>query len=154
VLAIGALSIRSFCEIVIVGQLDRWPENLAEILCARDVTYSLFSIPLAIALIFGMPNFPNDHIVVKEEKEAEEVRCLFLQRIDNDSQSGSTTAPEIKDILDGIEGQLNSGKALHNGEFRAIPDGYGKRAQSIEAQLLEVERIRTMYGEWTPIRKS
>jgi len=153
-IAISALSIRSFCEIVIVGQLDRWPENLAEIMCARDVTYSLFSIPLAIALIFSMPNFPNDHSVVKEENEAEEVRCLVLQRIDDGSQSGSTTAPEINDILNGIEGQFNSGKALHNGEFQAITNGSGKRGQSIEAQLLEVERIRTMYGEWTPIRKS
>jgi hypothetical protein len=152
--AIIALSIRSFCEVVIVGQLDRWPVSLAEIIRAREVTYSLFSIPLAIALIFSIPNIPNDNLVVKEENEAEEVSRLVRQRIEDDSLSGSTTAPEINDILAEIEGQLNSGKALNNGEFQTLTYGSGKRWQSIEAQLLEVERIRKMYGEWTPIRKS
>src|SRR5947209_4303285 len=132
-IAIIALSIRSFCEIVIVGQLDRWPKNLPQIMRARDVTYSLFSIPLAIALIFGIPNFSNDQIVVKEENEAEEVRRLFRRKIDETSQSGSTTAPEINDILDEIEGQLNSEKALNNGQFQTITDGSGNRWQSIEA---------------------
>src|ERR1700749_4906674 len=97
--AIISLTLRSFCEIVIVGQLDRWPANLAEILQARDVTYSLFSISLAISLIFGIPNFAYDNHVVKEEKDAEQVRRLVHQRIDEESHAGSRTAPEINNIL-------------------------------------------------------
>jgi hypothetical protein len=151
--AIIALGIRSFCEIVIVGQLDRWPDHLAEIIRARDVTYSLFSIPLAGALFFGIPNF-EDSIVVKEQNEAEEVRRLVLQKIDHGSQNGLATAPELNEILDEIEVQLNAGEALNNGEFQPLSGTPPKSPQSIETQLLEVERIRLLYGEWTPIHKT
>jgi hypothetical protein len=111
-------------------------------------------MPLAVALVSGMPNFLEHPAVVKEENEAEEVRRLVLQKIDHGSQNGLATAPEIKGILDEIEGQLNSGEALNGGVFQAISEVPGKARQSIEAQLLEVERIRTLYGQWTPIRKS
>jgi hypothetical protein len=132
-----------------VGQLDRFPANLAEILRARAVTYGLFSIILATALIWGMPNSLDEHYVVREENEVTEVRQLLLRQIEHESQKGTTTAPEIKDILDGIEEQLNGGNALHLGEYES-----GMQRQTIESQLLEVERIRNMYGDWTVIHKS
>jgi len=145
----GSLGIRSFCEIVIVGQLDRWPEHLAEIMRARDVTYSLFSIVMAYSVILSIPNSFKDSYVEKEENEIKEVRQWIMQKIERGSQSGTVTAPDLKGMLEELEGQLKSRQVLRNGVFQTS----SKARQSVEAQLLEVERIRAMYGEWTPICK-
>jgi len=115
---------------------------------AREVTYSLFSIVIALAGIDSIPNRLGNPNVEREENEIKEVTQWVLQKIDQDSQSGTVTAPDLKGVLKELEGKLKLKQALKDGVFQSI-----SAEMSVEAQLLEVERIRVMYGEWTPICK-
>ncbi|KAF1808250.1 hypothetical protein P152DRAFT_462739 [Eremomyces bilateralis CBS 781.70] len=143
---------RSFCEIVIVGQLDRWPAHLATIFRARDVTYSLFSIAFTLFISFRQPNSPKDSYIAKEEDEVQEVKLWVLQAIERKSESGRATAPELESTLQQLERELESKKVLQNG-FLVPKDTQGLNYRSTEAQLLEIERIRMLYRAWTPVCK-
>ncbi|KAK0706277.1 hypothetical protein B0T26DRAFT_755799 [Lasiosphaeria miniovina] len=50
-----ALFLRSFCEVVIVGQLDRAPADLQTTYVARDVCYGLWSSLCMVFLLVGSP---------------------------------------------------------------------------------------------------
>jgi hypothetical protein len=54
--------------------------------------------------------------------------------------------------LRSFERRLKTGQALKDGVLQTR-SGRDKTELLVEAQLLEVERVRKMYGEWTSICK-
>lgn len=150
-----SLFARSFCEVVIVGQLDRDPSRLSQILRARDVTYGLFSIALVTSVLFAVPHryWTEDKCIEKEQNEILEVKQWVLRRMDEGSVNCSATAPEINDMLDELETHLKDMKYLKSGNFHT---GARDREDwiSIQLQRIEVERTRAVYGGWKPICKS
>ncbi|MCJ1343005.1 hypothetical protein MMC31_001194 [Peltigera leucophlebia] len=67
-----ALLIRSFCEIVIVGQLDRSPAGIQNINRARDITYGLFSVLFVGCITFAIPAKGAEDPLAKREEIARE----------------------------------------------------------------------------------
>lgn len=136
------LLIRSFCEIVIVGQLNRSPGHLTAILRARDVVYGLFSLPLMICIACALPeNAPESHdpLVALEEDEIDRLTNSILQRLNEITENGRKTAPSMDSFL----------KA-----FEKYPKGINYPAQMIElVKLDEVRRLMYKYRKWTPIYK-
>ncbi|KAF2473743.1 uncharacterized protein BDR25DRAFT_124749 [Lindgomyces ingoldianus] len=131
VLAYVALLIRSFCEVVIVGQLDRHPRHLQDILRARNVTYHLFSVSFAATILKAIPCGEDVDPLVQEETEAINfVRDFVLRRINELTDHEKKTAPQITTILDEVE-QAQQGFQVKN----------------------EVKRLRAIYKGWEPIYK-
>ena len=136
------LLIRSFCEIVIVGQLNRSPGHLVAILRARDVVYGLFSLPLMICIACALPgNAPESHdpLVAQEGDEIDRLTNSILQRLNEITENGRKTAPAMDSFL----------KA-----FEKYPEGINYPAQMIQlTKLDEVRRLMYKYRKWTPIYK-
>lgn len=136
------LLIRSFCEIVIVGQLNRSPGHLTAILRARDVVYGLFSLPLMICIACALPgNAPESHdpLVALEEDEIDRLTNLILQRLNVITENGRKTAPSMDSFLNA---------------FEMYPEGTDYPAQMIQfTKLDEVRRLKYKYRKWTPIYK-
>ena len=136
------LLIRSFCEIVIVGQLNRSPGHLTAILRARDVVYGLFSLPLMICIACALPgNAPESHdpLVAQEEDEIDRLTNSILQRLNEITENGRKTAPAMDSFLK---------------TFEKYPEGTNYPAQMIQlTKLDEVRRLMYKYRKWTPIYK-
>ena len=140
--AFAFLLIRSFCEIVIVGQLNRSPGHLTAILRARDVVYGLFSLPLMICIACALPgNAPESHdpLVAQEEDEIDRLTNSILQRLNEITENGRKTAPAMDSFLK---------------TFEKYPEGTNYPAQMIQlTKLDEVRRLMYKYRKWTPIYK-
>ncbi|KAH0537286.1 hypothetical protein FGG08_005911 [Glutinoglossum americanum] len=148
-----ALLLRSFCEVVIVGQLDRWPANTQEIFRARDVTYGLFSMFFVGFITFAIPkNAEEDPLIKRQEeqdradeaaKEAalEEVATWIIQKLGEVTEHGRKTSPTIPTLLDTLESEL--------GPQRPHQDLYNVW----DTKKKEIHKLRELYADWEPIYK-
>ncbi|KAK3311790.1 hypothetical protein B0H66DRAFT_171734 [Apodospora peruviana] len=128
--ALIALLFRSFCELVIVGQIDRSPENLVQVYVARDVCYGLFSAAMSYFVLAATPmkwhkkedpweadKMENERLKQIARNEAvatclaveaamvkwvPELESIFLDKIAEATRDGSTTGPPIGVIMDGL----------------------------------------------------
>jgi len=142
VIASAALLVRSFCEVVIVGQLDRWPAHIQKIDRARDVTYGLFSVVFAAYAIFMVPpNTSEDALLKKEETAVEEVAAWVVTQLEEVTESGKRTAPSISTLLDTLESSLGPRSNSWN------PD------DSSDMKREEIGRLKAVYANWEPIYK-
>jgi hypothetical protein len=143
---VACLIVRSFCEVVIVGQLDRWPAHLDTVLRARDVTYGLFSALMVSAFAFAMQlaPFPGIDPILKEDREAkEQVTALIATRYAAVTENGKNTAPPILELLEPIEIMITAEKK----------DLSKAKLRENMFKLTEMERIKKHYGDWVPIYK-
>jgi len=137
------LLIRSFCEVVIVGQLDRDPADIQDIARARDITYGLFSMFFVGFIAFATPqNSSEDPLVKTEYAAVEEVTTWIIQKLERATEHGRKTAPTMSALLQPLESILelqisNSGSCP--------PDAKIKRK--------EVNRLKALYADWQPIYK-
>ncbi|KAF2866047.1 hypothetical protein BDV95DRAFT_210808 [Massariosphaeria phaeospora] len=124
-----ALWLRSFCELVITGELDRNPTRLNLTLRTRNVTYHLFSAAFAIFISYAIPKpSKRDPLLNQENFAITRVRDHVKKRISDDTKQGQNTAANIATVLYTPE--------------RAEP-----------AMKTEYEFLRHKYKDWTPIYK-
>jgi len=134
------LLIRSFCEVVIVGQLDRWPGHLMAILRARDVVYGLFSLPLVIFLGCAIPkNTPEDPLVTHQHHVLYPLKESILQQLQTATGNGIRTAPPMLSFLKTFDIKV-----------AGLPSSERERALLRNEEL---RRLKHMYGKWKPIQK-
>lgn len=125
------LFIRSFCEVVIAGQLYRHPFHHQDILRTRNITYHLFGAAFAVAIVYAIPDRKNlDPLCERKTMAKDFVKNLMDAEIDKATDGGRKTAPELAEIL--------------NAAIVANPD--------IEVQR-EVRRLKRAYQGWVPIFK-
>ncbi len=137
-----ALLLRSFCEVVIVGQLDRDRSHLRNTQRARDVTYGLCSIYLAWVVAFAVPEKGiEDPLVAKDHSAVEEVKRLIEAKIAEVTEGGKNTAPTMSSVLNGIEETLKA--------QTVSPDAQ----QEYFMKLNEIARLRKQYADWEPVYK-
>lgn len=137
-----ALLLRSFCEVVIVGQLDRNPAHLQTILPARDITYGIFSSYSVICLAFAVPiTRGDDPLVTKDDDAVQEVKSLVTQKLQEMTEHGTKTAPTISELLDSVEVKLKS----HQNSDGDLEDQ--------KMKLMEVGRLKGLYADWEPVYK-
>lgn len=139
------LTVRSFCELVITGQLDRWPANLERIHRARDVTYGLFTVLFILFMVIAIEVTPsNDSIFEEDRRFREEVKSMITTQYATTTEDGRLTAPPISELFDLIQEQLNQERKEDSSE-------------SVEWKLRiksnELKRMRKQFGSWAPIFK-
>ncbi|KAF2737633.1 hypothetical protein EJ04DRAFT_510082 [Polyplosphaeria fusca] len=124
------LSIRSFCEIVIVGQLDRHPSSLQEILRARNVCYHLFSAFFSLSVIRSIPyDIDFDPLYRKETDAIAFVRNFVLRTLKDTTKEGKKTAKGLDEIFDMAEKNKSDDKEVK----------------------MEVQRLKKEFEGWEPI---
>jgi len=137
-----ALLLRSFCEIVIVGQLDRDHSDIYDSQKARDVMYGLCSIYLVWAIVFAVPEKgKEDPLVVKDHSAVEEIKRLIEAKIAEVTDGGKNTAPTMSSVLNGIEETLRA---------QTVP---ADAQQEYFMKLNEIARLRKQYASWEPVYK-
>ena len=137
-----ALLVRSFCEVVIVGQLNRWPAHIQTIDRARDVTYGLFSaVFAAYAIRIVPPNTSEDALLEKEKTAVKEVAAWVVTRLEEVTEGGKRTAPSISTLLDTLESSLGPRSNSWNPE------------DSSDMKREEIGRLKAIYANWEPIYK-
>lgn len=136
------LLLRSFCEVVIVGQLDRRPAHLRSILRSRDVTYSVFSILLTVFATLSVPRSKiEDPLMQKDKEVAQDVKRLIEEKLGEMTDQGTKTAPPFPQLLDAVV------------EILEIPANRAADPQSLEMKLMEIRRLRALYSQCDPVYK-
>lgn len=140
-----SLLVRSFCEVVIVGQLDRWPTHFQDIIRARDVTYGLFSAGFAIlaALSIFSTSMPQDPLLEEERTAIEEVRNWVATRHAAVSGNGRKTVPPFEDLIQPLETKTRNLAVQHG-----TPSARMKRMK-----LKEIKSLKRSYVGCEPIVK-
>ena len=149
-LACLALFIRTFCAVIIIGQLDRSPTDLDNLQRARDITYGLFSSAFVVPILFCWPSKTKDDPLAVQKEEAkqakkdaqvasdtavEEYRGSLMHKLDEITESGKKTAPTVFAFLQDMESEL-----VANDIHSAV-------------KKEELERLKVLYEEWEPIFK-
>ncbi|ORY17007.1 hypothetical protein BCR34DRAFT_584064 [Clohesyomyces aquaticus] len=130
-LASLTLFMRSFCEVIIVGQLDRFPTHLQDIQRARNVTYHLFSAVFAVFAVFSIPSSKaTDPLLLEEINAINLVKNSVLDTLAGYTENETKTAPDLSIIFDVVEA-----------------------AQSEDEVKRELKRVRKLYKDWTPVYK-
>lgn len=138
-----ALFLRSFCEIIIVGQLDRRGSNIFDSQRARNVMYGLCSIYLVWAAVYVVPEKgKEDPLVTKDHAAVEEIKRLVEGKIAEVIDGGKNTAPTMAKVLNGIEADLRA---------QTVPED---AQQEHVMKLNEIARLRKQYANWEPVVKS
>jgi hypothetical protein len=149
--AVFAITLRSFFEVIIVGQLNRWPADIASIYDTREITYSIGTMAFLSLVPFSIPNKKSKDPLVEKEREfnknkaaaqlkAEDgVSTWLLQEMAKATNSGQKTVPTISALLARLEGQLKS-RENENDEY-----------QTFGVKTKEIERLRRLYTNWEPI---
>jgi len=156
-----ALSTRSFCEIVIVGQLNRWPAGILEIYLARDACYGLFSGVFLCALPFSLPRAETDDpwemdYLITTRQEAELQRTLdswpgdahrrFKTKLGELTRNGQKTAPDVSQIFDALRGDLRA-------ESTASPAQGDGHHRLLEGKLEILNTMQETVRDWVPVYK-
>jgi hypothetical protein len=137
-----ALLLRSFCEIVIVGQLDRRSSDIFDSQRARDVMYGLCSIYLVWVAVYAVPEKgKEDPLVTKDTAAVEEIKRLVEGKIAEVIDGGKNTAPTMAKVLNEIETDLRA---------QTVPED---AQQEHVMKLNEIARLRKQYGNWEPVYK-
>jgi hypothetical protein len=139
-----ALVLRSFCEVVIAGEVDRRQVNLAETGLARDVTYALFSILPAVLASKVIAQKSPDILRNMLPEVEKETRAWLRLELDAITVRRSKTAPRISDVLERLKAENLSKNPAELG------------AEEKARRLLKDHYIRTLisrYGDWEPIRR-
>ena len=166
------LGARSFCEIVIVGQLDRWPANILEIYRARDVCYGLFSGAFLLTMLCCLPR-PEDRdpwevdnsITTAQEAKAraeaemlqaklqamlnswpDEAHRRFKAKLEAWTQNGQASAPDVGQIFNALRNELR-------GESTASPAQRGEDNRLLEGRLEFLDTMQRTVSDWVPIYK-
>lgn len=135
-----ALLLRSFCEIIIVGQLDRVSSDIFDSQRARDVMYGLCSIYLVLVVVYAVPEKgKEDPLVTKETAAVEEIKRLVEGKISEVTDGGNNTAPTMSRVLNGIEADLRA---------QTVPED---AQQEHFMKLNEIARLRKQWGNWEPV---
>ncbi|KAF8862361.1 hypothetical protein BDZ45DRAFT_799177 [Acephala macrosclerotiorum] len=137
-----ALLLRSFCEVVIAGQLDQDRGKVFDTQRARDVMYGLCSIYLVWAVAFVVPEKgKEDPLVEKDRSAVAEIKRLIEEKIAEVTDGGKNTAPTMSSVLNGIETTLKAQTVPAEGQ------------QEYFMKLNEIARLRKLYGNWEPVYK-
>ncbi|KAF2671473.1 hypothetical protein BT63DRAFT_423675 [Microthyrium microscopicum] len=138
---IPLLCIRSFCEVVIVGQINRNPVNLTQIYRAREVTYQLFSVAFTIMVRLLIPprQKEEDPLAQKHREALEEMRNRIGTQMQSTTAQGNKTAPSLEEFfkIPALLGQKNS---IDN-----TPKFTRKTMKK------ELERLQLLYKGWVPV---
>ncbi|KAI0127155.1 hypothetical protein BJ170DRAFT_364280 [Xylariales sp. AK1849] len=142
---------RSFCEVIIVGQLDRWPADILSVYAAREMTYSIGTILFAVCVPHSIPYKKSTDPLVEREKDSQErkavawlaaeddVRSWLFQEMVKVTESGTKTAPTVSTLLGGLEDKLDT----HDSD----DDEY----EILAVKRREIVRLRDLYADWQPI---
>lgn len=140
--AVFALLSRSFCELVIVSQLDRNRSDIFNTQRARDIMYGLFSIYLVWGIAFTVPDKSiEDPLVEKDKAAVAEIKRLVEEKIAEATNGGETIVPTIPSVLNSIEAMVKA---------QGIPP-YAEREHFMK--LEEIARLRKQYKDWEPVYK-
>ncbi|KAI8665735.1 hypothetical protein NCS56_01010600 [Fusarium sp. Ph1] len=157
---------RAFCEVVIVGQLDRAPKGLLKIYRAQDVCYSLFSVLFVIftagSIPSGSDNDPDpweleskiSARLAEEQRRLdealqlglqnsldgwpEEADRLFKERLTTMTESGTKSAPVVSVVIDMLRDQVRQ---------------EGSDERLLRGKLDHLTRIGQDLEDWVPVYK-
>ncbi|KAK4206922.1 hypothetical protein QBC37DRAFT_380611 [Rhypophila decipiens] len=160
-LALPCLVGRSFCEVVIAGTLSRDVVDIRDITLARHITHSVFTVGLFWALCVALPTERAQMDKWVDEAHAD-VRSRLTGLINERTQQGKLSAPDMKDLLDEMKNDPLFGRRTSRGITGA---GQGSGAQQAMASR-EVEEtakaaaeryylgvLRKQFTKWTPIQR-
>jgi hypothetical protein len=137
-----ALATRSFCELVIVGQLDRWPSDPIQTARARDGTYGLFSIFFLACMIKAIPsNSGDDPLVQRQTQAVDEVKSWVAIKLDSETENGRKTSPSLEILLEQLKTSLAT-KQRNDPEFVLW-----------NMKIMEINRLEKLFADWMPISK-
>jgi hypothetical protein len=111
------LIFRSFCEVVIAGEIDRTspdPDTFVEIHRARCVIYGLASIPFAWCMTYAMGIGGKDVVTELKDEVEPEIRQLLKDRLTLLTEDGAKTAPQLEPILLELERQVEDARKNQN----------------------------------------
>src|ERR1700753_10214 len=98
------LTIRAFCEVVIVGEQDRNPVNVRAIAAGRDVTYGVLSVIFVYLVVFAIARDPETNPLLSQERRAVEmVKYAVLSKMSELTADHRTTAPTLASLLKAAE---------------------------------------------------
>ncbi|RSL75639.1 hypothetical protein CEP51_010681 [Fusarium floridanum] len=160
------LSVRAFCEVVIVGQLDRAPGKILKIYGARDVCYSLFSLLFVYFIGLSIPNSLEKDLdpweleskisarLAEEQRTADEALQdslqnsldewpeqadkLFKERLVAMTESGTKPAPVVSVVLDILRDQVRQ---------------EGSDERLVRGKLEHLARMGQDLEDWVPVYK-
>ncbi|KAL2679375.1 hypothetical protein Neosp_010149 [[Neocosmospora] mangrovei] len=160
------LLVRAFCEVVIVGQLDRAPKGLLNIYRARDVCYSLFSLFFVIFTAGSIPSGSDidpdpweleskiSARLAEEQRRLdealqlglqnsldawpEEADRLFKERLATVTEEATKSAPVVSVVLDTLCDQVRQ-------------EGSDERLR--QGKLDHLTRMGQDLEDWVPVYK-
>ena len=140
---------RSFCEFVIVGQLNWFlgqrSTHLQAIYRARDATYGLFSLILVFFILWALPKKGvEDPFLEKEKIAMQEVSDWVIAKLSAVTEDGKKTAPKIDELFDSLKKDLK--RTLKQDDTQVD-------SRLIKMKLREVKSLRKIYSGWQPIYK-
>ena len=140
------LLLRSFCEVIIVGQLARWPASIQIVFRARDVTYGFFSILFCFSIMIGAvprKSLAADPLLMRNQIAVQEVSEWISSYLEQVTEGGEKTAPSVLTFLDDLEESLLSDTRNSTEDPRGLN----------EVKIEEVKRLKALYGDWEPVYK-
>jgi len=170
VLAGGILLARAFCEVVIVGQLNRWPADILTIYRARDVCYGLFSYLFVFAMLVATPRKADkdadpwevdDRIsarLAREERDKAvalqtslqksldgwpaEAHRRLKERLEARTESGTKSAPDITVVLSMLRDEVRQESSAGRSDSRLR-----------QGKLDHLDRMEEASRDWVPVYK-
>ena len=162
-----ALGARTFCEIVIVSLLNRWPNNVLEIYRAREICYGLFSAGFAFMMYSSIPRTSEedpweiDNLeTTRQEAESragaedlraelqktldrwpEEAHQRFEKKVQDWTGRGQTAAPDVGQILNALRDDVKA-------ETKGAADD-----RLLQGRLEFLDRMQEDISNWVPIYK-
>ncbi|KAK3386789.1 hypothetical protein B0H63DRAFT_558410 [Podospora didyma] len=169
------LCVRSFCEVVIVGQLDRAPNSLQTILVARDVCYGLWTACFAFFVAIATPSrfdkvYGDKDLWDEDRKEAVRQQAAEFEKATADCRAVEATLmtwlPELEEFLkrkldEVTEGGIKTAPSiqvvldeLQRAIIPPLPtNASGYDAKLHAAQHYEIKKLKERFKEWEPITK-
>jgi len=141
-IATGALFLRSFCQVIIVGQLNRVSNNSQAAFRGFDATYGLFGLVFLGAIEFSIPFESSSEMRGHENTQSSavgEVKRGLSSLLRSKTQEGLQTAPKLTELLDELAQQLDIPKRVGITDYNPKND--------------EIKRISRKYKGWRPITR-
>ncbi|RSL50994.1 hypothetical protein CEP54_011658 [Fusarium duplospermum] len=160
------LLVRAFCEVIIVGQLDRAPGKLLKIYEAQDVCYTLFSFLFVFFIACSIPSslerdsdpweleskisarLAEEQRVADEALQVtlqnslnewpEQADKLFKERLATVTESGTKSAPVVSVVLDILRDQVQQ---------------EGSDERLVQGKLDHLTRMAQDIQDWVPVYK-
>jgi hypothetical protein len=155
-MAAAFFTMRSFCELIFVGEYDRNVVNLIQMKTARDVIYGLFTAPALAALYQAIPRGDKDFFHKTRIESEKEINLALLPKIVELSDNGGKTSPSMELVLEEV---LKTIKMDLFAELQSLKGSLREKRERSKLLIKQeyhakyIEYLKGYFADWEPIQR-